>query len=233
MSTETRFMFETDFDNPELLDSSERTYSEDDIEAARAEVRQATLAELRSLEEKRTADLAAEMSAKLGLLAGQRANDLQSATENAVDIAVAICQKILPTLAAQNALTEIEGHVARTLADVHGEPRVVVRVADENVAKLQRCVDGLTGGFDGQIVLLGDDQLTATDCHVMWADGGSDRDVQRTRAAINKVVEQITENSVYQKPDESAPVMAPEAEVSATDLSIDSNNLEQSSKVID
>ncbi len=233
MSTETRFMFETDFDNPELLDSSARTYSEDDIKAAQLEARQATLAELCNLEEKRTADLLAEMSAKLDTLSGQRAEDLQSATEQAVDIAVAICQKVLPTLAAQNGLAEIEGHIARTLADVHGEPRVVVRVSDANVAKLQPRIDGLAGGFDGQIVLIADDELSATDCHVMWADGGNERDVQRTRAELDKVVEQITAHSAHQTP--GGPVVDgdPETETAPTELSNNLNSLESSSQAID
>ncbi len=233
MGTETRFLFETDFSNPEASETAARIYSEEDVQAAQAEALQAARAELRNLEEKRAADLLAEMSAKLDTLAAHRAEDMQSATERAVDISIAICQKMLPTLAIQNALAEIEGHIARTLADVHGEPRVVVRVSEENLVKLQSCIDSLASGFDGEIVLLADDQLPATDCHVMWADGGSERDVQRTWAEIDKAVELITDNGI--RPANADPVTESDqvAASETSELSSDLKDLEQSSEAFD
>jgi flagellar assembly protein FliH len=233
MGTETRFLFETDFGNPQLSESTAQIYSEDDIQAAKAEALQAARAELRNLEEKRAADILAEMSAKLDTLSAQRAEDLQSATERGVDIAIAICQRILPALATQNALAEIEGHIVRTLADVHGEPRVVVRVSEENLGKLQSCIDSLASGFDGKIVLLADDQLSVTDCHVMWADGGSERDVQRTLAQINKAVEQITDNGIGPATADPGAGSGHDTASGATELTPDLNDLEQSSQAID
>jgi len=233
MATETRFLFETDFGTPELADSKARVYSEDEVQAAKLEAQQAARADLCNLEEKRAADLLDQMSAKLDALSTRRAEDLQSSSESAVDIAVVICQKILPTLAAQNALAEIEGHIARTLADVYGEPRVVVRVSEENLGKLQSRIDSLASGFDGKIVLMADDQLSATDCHVMWADGGSERDVQRTWAEIDKTVEQITE--IGMRPTNTDPATGSDHHVAADnpELTIDSNELEQLSQAID
>ncbi len=233
MATETRFLFETDFDSPDLSDRTARIFSEDDVQEARAEALQEARAELCNLEEKRAADLLAEMSVKLDALAARRGEDLQSSSVRAVDIAVVICQKILPTLAAQNALAEIEGHIARTLADVYGEPQVVVRVSEENVGKLQSHIDSLASGFDGKIVLLADDQLPASDCHVMWADGGSERDVQRTWAEIDKTVEQITESGLQPTHTDTATRSDQEIAIDSHELSLSSNELEQSSEVID
>jgi hypothetical protein len=158
---------------------------------------------------------------------------LQSAAESAVDIAVAMCRKALPTLASQGALTEIEGHIRRTLTDVHGEPRVVVRVSEENVAGLQLHIESLAGGFDGEIVLLADDQLPATDCHVMWADGGSERDVQRTRSEIDKAVEQITANGIASAEDVPATLTGQDPIPNSPEISSNSNDLKQSSQAID
>ena len=218
MGTETRFLFETDFGNSEVSESSARRYSEDDIQAAKAEALQLAQAELRGFEEKRAADLLVEMSAKFDILSAQRDDDLQSATESAVGIAIAMCRKALPALAAQNALTEIAGHVTRTLADVHGEARVAVRVAEENLAALQARIDDIAGSFDGKIVLLADDQLAPTDCHVMWADGGSERDVQRTWAEIDKAVALISEIG-------AAPEIASPLAEKALDESTDTENV--------
>jgi flagellar assembly protein FliH len=233
MGTETRFLFETDFGTPGMSDSKSKIYTEDEVQAVKVEAQQAARAELCNLEEKRAADLLAGMSAKFDALSARRAEDLQLATERAVDIAVVICQKILPTLATQNALTEIEGHIARTLADVYGESRVVVRVSEENLGKLQSRIDGLADGFDGKIILMADDQLSATDCHVMWADGGSERDVQRTWAEIDKTVEQITEIGI--RPANTDPAAASDHDIAADipESSTNFNELEKFSQAID
>lgn len=233
MSTETRFLFETDFSNPEANQAQARIYNEEDIETARQEAAHAARAELRDFEEKRAADILADMAAKLDSLVAQRAETIRSTTEIAVDIAVALCRKVLPTLAAQNALTEIEGHIARTLTEIHGEPRIVVRVADQNIAALESRIDSLSSGFDGQIVVLADDQLPPTDCHVMWADGGNERDLQRTWSAIDKAVAQITESGIGAS---AAPPTAG-AEIDPTEsseeISSNFNGIEQNSQVID
>lgn len=193
MTAETKFLFETDFGNPEALRKRARAFTEADLEAARAEAYEAARAELQSTEERRIADLLAEASHKLDGLAAQRDETLLSASQTAVEIAATICRKALPTLAQRHALNEIEGHILRTLKDVHGEPRVVVRVSQANVEALRDKVDGLARGFDGEIVLITDEQLSDTDCHVLWADGGSERDVQRTTTAIDAAVAQITD----------------------------------------
>ena len=226
MGTETRYLFETDFGNPQANESQARIYNEEDLETARQEAAQAARAELRSFEEKRAANLLAEMSAKFDTLSAQRAEDLQSAIESAADVAIVICGKILPTLAAQNALTEIEGHIARTLADVHNEPRIVVRVSEENVAALQSHIDIFANGFDGKIVLMADDQLAPTDCHVMWADGGSERDVQRTWSEIDKVVEQITDGGIGSSAAEPATGTEQNVTTTSPDISNDINDIE-------
>ncbi len=233
MGTETRFLFDTDFDDLEAVEHQEEKFSAADIAAAKQEALEIARAELRGFEEKRAADLLSEMSVKLAALTAVRAEDLQSATESAVDIAVAMCRKMLPTLAAQNALGEIESHIARTLAEVHGEPRVVVRVSAENVAALQPGIDSLASGLDGEIVLVADDRLPVTDCHVMWADGGSERDVQRTWAEIDKVVEQIVDNGICSMTTEPATGTDHDATSISPELSTDFNNVEPSSEAID
>jgi len=118
MAAENKFLFETDFSDLEALESRAEKYSEADIAAARQAAMEEVRNELREFEEKRAADLMAQMAARLEQLSAGRQQDLQAATESAIDIAVAMCRKILPALAAKNALSEIEGHVARTLAEV-------------------------------------------------------------------------------------------------------------------
>jgi flagellar assembly protein FliH len=233
MGTETSSLFDTDFSDLEANALKEEKYSKEDIAAAKQEALKMARAELKGFEEKRAADLLAEMSVKLTALSAARAEDLQSATVSAVDIAVAMCRKMLPALAAQNALTEIESHISRTLAEVHGEPRVVVRVSEDNVAALQSGIEGLSSGLDGEIVLVADDRLPATDCHVMWADGGSERDVQRTWAEIDKAVEQITSNGINTMAPGPTTGTDPGTAVNTSGSSPDTNELEPFSEAID
>jgi len=204
MGAGAKYLFETDFGNPETVKRSARNFTEADVQAARSEALQQARAELGAREEKRAADLAGQIAATVNQLVDQRAADLQAASECAVDIAVTICRKVLPTLAAQGALDEIAGHISRTLAEVQGEPRVVVRMSEANVAALRDRVDTLANGFDGKLVLLPDDHLVGSDCHVMWADGGSERDVARLWAQIDTAVAQITAGGLGAAPGSAA-----------------------------
>lgn len=237
MGAETRYLFETDFGDLEAVERTAEKYSEEDIAAVRQEALETARAELRGFEEKRAADLLAEMSVKLTALSAVRAEDLQTATECAVEIAIAMCRKMLPALAAQNALSEIKSHISRTLAEVHGEPRVVVRVSESNIAALQSGIETLTNGLDGEIVLIADDRLPDTDCHVMWADGGSERDVQRTWLEIDKAVEAIVGNGMPsmapKAADGATPEAAPGTSENSPKLSLESNEIEQLSEAID
>ncbi len=227
MNAETsRYLFETDFDNPEAVERKALKYCEDDIAAAKQEGMQLARAEAVTFEEKRATELLTGMSAKLDILAEQRGEIIQSAAE----VAIVMCRKMLPTLAAQNALSEIEGHIVRTLTEVHGEPRVVVRVAAENIAALQAHIDTLSSGFDGEVVLMADEQLPTGDCQVMWADGGNDRDVERTWAEIDKAIEQIVSNDTGLMAAAAASEPHPEATISPTETSTDSSDLDQSSQ---
>ncbi|MCZ6590627.1 MAG: hypothetical protein O7B98_05730, partial [Alphaproteobacteria bacterium] len=87
--------------------------------------------------------------------------------------------------------------------------------------------------FDGKIVLLADDQLSPTDCHVLWADGGSERDVQRTWSEINKAVEQITDGGIGSMAIDPATKADQVTETDSSEISNDFNSINPSSKAID
>ena len=87
MAAENKFLFETDFSDLEALESRAEKYSEADIAAARQAAMEEVRNELREFEEKRAADLMAQMAARLEQLSAGRQQDLQAATESAIDIA--------------------------------------------------------------------------------------------------------------------------------------------------
>lgn len=189
MPQSRKFLFDNDFAHPEEMAKQRAVYTEGEMEAAKAKAfaagRDAMAGEQRVSEEQQTAALVAALTAQVEALLAERAEIENRAVKDAGALAVAVCHKMLPTLAAQNALTEIEGLVVRTIAEMHEEPRLVVRVADSKLDDLQARFERMSSAFSGKLVLLGDDEFAPTDCAVLWADGGAERDFARLWSEVN------------------------------------------------
>ena len=204
MTESRKYLFDNDFAHPEEVQKQRAVHTEDEMAAARAEAfeagRTAMAEEQRTTEEQVLARLLERISAEAeNLLGCQQAND-EKAIRDAGTLAVTICRKVLPTLATQNALTEIEGLVSRTIAEMHEEPRLVVRVADSKLDELQARFERMTGAFPGKLVLLGDDDLAPTDCSVLWADGGVERDFDRLWSELEQAVSGLTDTRTNPEP---------------------------------
>jgi len=149
------------------------------------------------------------MLAACQALAEQRA-DLQKQEERrAARIAHAIASRLAPTLLAHQPLNEIEALVADCLDGCRRESRIVVRVADEMVEPLKERLEVLKGrsSFAGQIVLLGEPEMTRGDCRVEWPDGGAERDVSALEDRIADAVERFVNE--WTGPESSADTETP------------------------
>jgi flagellar assembly protein FliH len=49
-------------------------------------------------------------------------------------------------------------------------------------------VSAYAAGFDGKLVLLGDDEMALTDCRVDWPDGGTERNLDRLWRDIDDAI---------------------------------------------
>jgi flagellar assembly protein FliH len=100
----------------------------------------------------------------------------------AVEVAVAIANKLAPALIAREPLAEIEALVVDVLAHVRSAPHLAVRVNEDLLdlagARLKQIAD--ERGFGGRLVLLPAPDLKPDEVRIEWADGG----VARDRAAI-------------------------------------------------
>jgi flagellar assembly protein FliH len=69
-------------------------------------------------------------------------------------------------------------------------PHVVVRVgpAIYEIAKDKLEAIAQARGFEGRLVVMAEDGLTAGDCRIEWADGGVARDEAATLAVIDDAV---------------------------------------------
>lgn len=157
------------------------TFSEEELAAAR----QAAYAEGRETgrEEARRASEERLILALEGLGRGLQdlSRDLQTsrqASEAAgAGTAFLLVRRLFPLLAQRFGAAEMEALLGESLRGLRSEPRVVVRVADEQLDILRDRLDRLSerAGFDGRIVLIADEELGAGDIRVEWADGGAER----------------------------------------------------------
>jgi flagellar assembly protein FliH len=193
MASARKFLFDVSFDQvaakpappepppPPPEEKFTRAELEAAQEAARAEGHSAGLAEANTGATARAAAaleiLAGGVKSLLGTIDAARAQTQREAIE-ALRL---ITAKVLPAAATKGALSEIESFAAKSLIDALDEPRVVLRVASELYEPVRGQLETIAAasGFDGRIVLLADDTLTASDARLEWADGGVERDTAR------------------------------------------------------
>ena len=87
-------------------------------------------------------------------------------------------------------LTTIGEAAAEAFGHLRGVPHLAIRVSDALVED----VDGLARrmarerGYDGRIIVLGDQDITPGDARIEWADGGIVRERKNIEAAVNAVL---------------------------------------------
>ena len=108
----------------------------------------------------------------------------------AVDVAVAVGEKLAAALIEREPVTEIAALAATCFRQLVATPHVAVRIGpdiyDEAKHKLEEIAR--LNGFEGRLTVLADSNLLAGDCRIEWAEGGIDRDRAAASAAIEDVV---------------------------------------------
>lgn len=137
-----------------------------------------------------------QVASALGAIAQQTtaiakatANEAEAASRS-VDLAMAIVKKLYPALAARDGIAEIETILNECLATLKQEPRLVAYVSTAQLDKLQGRLAELTAanGFEGRVVLIGDEKMAESDCRVEWADGGVERDSNQIWRTIEEAI---------------------------------------------
>ncbi len=193
-----KFLFDTiDFDAPVVVDTAP-TFSETDLEQARADA--LSLGDARGYARGRTeAERAAQeavdeklrillegISIALGRLsAGEDRREMEKCID-AARLALHVVHKLMPQLATSHGLPEVERVIAAAMDARREEPRLAVTVATDMLEPLKARIDNLAAdrGFAGKIIILTDDAMPLGDCRVEWADGGSERILSRLMMQI-------------------------------------------------
>ena len=201
MSMSAKFLFDTSFD-PEDMDRSvmpgqkpaKPKFGEEDLEKARTEGFAAGKESgrqevMQSIEQQISTALSAISGQLTGLSQAQvQASERQA--RSAVEAALTVMRKMFPHLASRHGLAEIESLVCDCLERLRTEPRIVIRVADSLLDRVEQRVSQLAAcaGFDGKIVFLSQEGLHPGDIQVEWADGGAERDSDRLWHEIDQII---------------------------------------------
>ena len=112
------------------------------------------------------------------------------AAGKSTELALAIVRKLHPALVERQGLAEIESVLGQCLESLKQEPRLVAYVHSARLDALQERLTQLSAssGYEGRVVLIGDDAMGESDCRVEWADGGVEREAGRIWRAVEEAL---------------------------------------------
>jgi flagellar assembly protein FliH len=198
MAQPVKFAFDTPFASARGARRRRDTFDLKELEEAKRAAHDSGFAEGAAMEKaasaRREAEALERIARALRDIAAARADAHAAAVRDGARLALDVARRFAGNLLAIGAAGEIETLLRQCLESLHGEARIVLRVAPEAFDVLGPRIDGLAPsiGFDGKIVLVGDASLAGTACRVEWADGGAERDDTAAWAAIDAIIDRLT-----------------------------------------
>ncbi|GAB5389080.1 MAG: hypothetical protein Alpg2KO_20480 [Alphaproteobacteria bacterium] len=172
-------------------------YTQTDLDDARAmglvEGRDAAMQELLEGEQRRTTEMMQQISQQLGALMTAQDSHNQKRDRAALSALIAMGKKIFPVLSAAGSLDEIERLVADRMPDLIDEPRLVLRIHEDQLDLIRPRLENLADqqGFNGRVIFIGDTDLQPGDCRLEWADGGAERHAHEMWAEFEQVARRL------------------------------------------
>lgn len=165
-------------------------FSEDQLGLAKNEAyakgRQDGIRETRAAQEEQTQKSMMQIAAALEkLLAGEDRREIATMVQT-VKLSMKVTHKLLPQFAQRFALEEIERVILDSIEARRDEPRIAITVSGRHLDTLRHHIESLAleKGYAGKIILIADDNLTAADVRVEWADGGAERLYERLYSQV-------------------------------------------------
>ncbi len=212
MDAKEKFLFDTSFESESMTRAAKAraaeeaaaeeppapTFSEEELAAAKA----AAFAEGKTAGEaaaeksiaQRTVEQLSKLAAQFESTSAALEEKVHQSHQETVLAAMTVVRKLFPQMNSDNGLTEIKAVVEDCLERLRDEPRLVVRVADQEMDSLKAQLDACIkrSGFGGKLVFLADDRLEPGDVRVEWADGGA----ERSQAALWQEIDGIIERTL-------------------------------------
>ncbi len=168
---------------PEII---EPMFTASELEAARAEGRQAGRAEAEH-------GLAGSRNHQLALLATGLADAraeartvAESAAEAVARTMLGVLASCLPAFCERHGAGEVRALARALLPALSEEPRVTVRINPHMMAVMQAELAGMDAEFAERVHLLPADAVPPGDARISWAEGSVVRDAARARAAFEE-----------------------------------------------
>lgn len=205
MTSNAKFLFDTEFgaatrskkeETPEV-EAPPAIYTEEDrlrfVQEAQQTGQQEGQAQALSSIEAASTEVLNNISGQLTAIDQKHSDGIGNIRKEAASLAIAIAKKLAPALIARQPEAEVLRMIETCLADLHDEPRIVIRASLQVSEVLQSKVEQLQAisGFQGKIILLPDESLTGSDCRIEWADGGVERDLKTTIEQTEAIVERF------------------------------------------
>ncbi|MGE4528592.1 MAG: FliH/SctL family protein [Rhodospirillaceae bacterium] len=176
-------------------------FSEEDLETAREEAR--VLGHAQGLKDAEESALHFQVLAlesiadQMETLRGRQDAANAETHRMAAALAVAVVKKLLPRMAQEHGVAEVERLVSACLPHLLNEPRLILRVAPENADELRSRIEPLARdrGFDGMVVVMSDAAVGPADCRLEWDNGGAERDVDTLFQRIQDIVARNSERA--------------------------------------
>lgn len=199
MAAPARFLFDTDFAAPPprpepaapIVPTIELSLHETLLAEAERRGHARGLVEGRQGAEAKAAGRLADEAGRLAAAAQSILAVLDVERERieaeAARLAVAVARKIAGRLYDLHPREAILAVLADSLGPLAKAPHLVVRLATEDAGAIRDALTKLAAerGFDGRLVVLGEDGVPRGDCRVEWADGG----IVLDRAAVEAAIE--------------------------------------------
>jgi flagellar assembly protein FliH len=195
MAAPAKFLFDLDFSSPS---SRGDTANAADVarKVAEAEARgsrngyAAGQADAANETVRRNAIALEAIAHSIGNIAAQLGRAEARIETEAVNVALAVAQKLCAELTSREPLAELTALMADCLRHLVSTPHLVVRVNDALYDDARSRIETLAkqSGFEGRLVILSDPDIQGGDCKLEWADGGVAIDRATTEAKIAELV---------------------------------------------
>jgi flagellar assembly protein FliH len=197
MTARAKFLFDLDFAappgskgaGPTITAAHEAALAEAEARGYRNGLASAE-AQVRTQAERQTAHAFERIGSALADIAGRLVAVESRLEAEAVEVAVAVARKLAPALIAREPFAEVAALATECFRELLSAPHVVVRVHDGLYAFARERLDEVARalGFEGRLVVLGEEAIAPGDCRIEWADGGLVRDRAATEAAVAEAV---------------------------------------------
>jgi flagellar assembly protein FliH len=164
---------------------------EAELARARDEARKLGLTEASAAAETRIAESASRIAAAATQLLSTLDRECEIARRDAAALALATARTLAGTLIDSRPLAEVEALIESCLSPLRAVPHLVIRLRRDDADALRQRLEPLAErtGFNGRLVVLGEDGMPAGDCRIEWADGGIVRDREKALAAIEAAID--------------------------------------------